>query len=121
MQLQSTESTQSIPQLSTTKEFDALLAQDLVVVFKHSNACDRSWAAHDEMTEFRRTQPHVPLYLVSVLDSRPVARHVEAVSGVQHESPQIVVFRKGKVVGSASHLAVTADRLTSIIESTQAS
>ena len=118
MQLQSTESTQTIPQLSTTRDFDALLAEDLVVIFKHSNACDRSWAAHDEITEFRRAQPDVALYLVSVLDSRPVARHVETVSGVQHESPQVVVFRKGKVVGSASHLAVTADRLTSIIQGT---
>ena len=121
MQLQSTESTQAIPQLSTTRDFDALLGQDLVVIFKHSNACDRSWAAHDEITEFRRTQPDVLLYLVSVLDSRPVARHVETVSGVQHESPQIVVFRRGKVVGSASHLAVTADRLTSIIQGSQVS
>ncbi|HSU33043.1 MAG TPA: bacillithiol system redox-active protein YtxJ [Bryobacteraceae bacterium] len=121
MQLQSTESARIIPQLSTTRDFDALLSQDLVVIFKHSNACDRSWAAHDEITEFRRTQPDVPLYMVSVLDSRPVARHIETVSGVQHESPQVVVFRSGKVVGSASHLAVTADRLTSIIDGTQAS
>ena len=116
MPLQSKESTKSIPELSTIRDFDALLSQELVVIFKHSNACDRSWGAHDEMSEFHRDQPDVPLYLVSVLDSREVSRHVANVSGVEHHSPQIVVFRKGKVVGSASHLAVTADRLTSMIE-----
>lgn len=105
-----------IPELNTTQGFNSLLAEELVVIFKHSNACDRSWAAHGEMTEFHRDQPSVPLYLVSVLDSREVARHIAAVSGVQHESPQIVVFRKGRVIGSASHLAVTANRVASIVQ-----
>jgi bacillithiol system protein YtxJ len=119
MSLQSTESRHSLPELSTIQAFDTLLGQELVVIFKHSTACDRSWGAHEEMAEFHRSQPDVPIYLVSVLDSREVSRHVAKVSGVEHQSPQIVVFRRGKVVGSASHLAVTADRLTAIIENSQ--
>lgn len=116
MPFPSTETKPEIPELNTRQEFDALLAEELVVIFKHSSACDRSWGAHQEMTEFHRDQPSVPLYLVSVLDSREVSRHIATISGVEHQSPQIIVFRKGKVIGSASHLAVTADRLTSIIQ-----
>lgn len=111
-----TETKPEIPELSTRQEFDSLLAQELVVIFKHSHQCDRSWAAHAEMTDFHRDHPSVALYLVSVLDTREVSRYIAAVSGVEHQSPQIVIFRKGKVIGSASHLAVTAGRLESILQ-----
>ena len=116
MSFLSTEIKPEIPELSSSQEFDALLAQELVVIFKHSHQCDRSWAAHAEMSDFHQDQPEVPLYLVSVLDCREVSRYVATASGVQHESPQIIVFRKGKVIGSASHLAVTTDRLIRIIQ-----
>jgi bacillithiol system protein YtxJ len=112
----STETTPKIPELRSNAEFDALLAEELVIIFKHSNACDRSWGAHDEIMEFRRDQPNVPLYLVSVLDSRPASQHIAHVSGVEHQSPQVLVFRRGKVVGFASHLGVTAERVKTIIE-----
>lgn len=111
-----TEAKQGIPELTTKQDFDALLTQELVVIYKHSNACDRSWMAHDEMVEFHRNEPTVPLYLISVLDSRDVSRHVESVSGVEHHSPQVIIFRKGKAVVSASHLAVTADFVSSAIQ-----
>ena len=112
----STETKPKIPELATSQDFDSLLAEELVVIFKHSSQCDRSWAAHAEITEFRRDQPSVPLYLVSVLDSQEVSRYIATVSGVVHQSPQVIVFRKGKMVGSASHLAVTADLVTSMIQ-----
>lgn len=114
--LSSTETTPKLPELRSNAEFDALLAEELVVIFKHSNACDRSWGAHDEMMEFHRDQSDVRFYLVSVLDSRPTSQHIAHVSGVEHQSPQVLVFRKGKVVGFASHLGVTADRVKTIIE-----
>jgi bacillithiol system protein YtxJ len=116
MSFPSTETAPKIPELHSSAEFDALLAEELVVIFKHSSACDRSWGAHDEITDFHRDHPEVRLYLVSVLDSRETSRHIAAVSGVVHQSPQVLVFRKGRVMGSASHLTVTADRILSIIE-----
>ncbi len=116
MSFLSTETKPGIPEINTRQEFDTRLADELVVIFKHSSACDRSWAAHEEMADLQRDQPSVPLYLVSVLDSREVSRYIATVSGVEHQSPQVIVFRKGKVIGSASHLAVTADLVTSIIQ-----
>lgn len=116
MSFSSTEITPKIPELRSSSEFDALLTEELVVIFKHSNACDRSWGAHDEITDFHRDRPEVRLYIVSVLDSRPTSQHIAHVSGVEHQSPQVLVFRKGKVVGFASHLGVTAERVSTIID-----
>ena len=67
--------------------------------------------AHREVMQLRTEQPDLPLYLISVRRRRDVARFVEERTGVRHESPQILVLRRGTVIGSASHDDVTASAI----------
>ena len=103
-----------IPELTTTNECEEIFAQALTVVFKHSPSCVVSLFAHREVMRFREAQPAIPVYLVSVRRRRDVARHIAERTGVQHESPQILVFRQGEVVGAASHDEITSELLTSL-------
>jgi bacillithiol system protein YtxJ len=41
-----------------------------------------------------------------------VSQQIAARSGVEHESPQIIVFQRGAVVWNASHHDITAEALT---------
>ena len=106
-----------IPELNSTLEYDSLLAQDLAIVFKHSPTCPISLFAHHQVMRFRMEQPHAPVYLVSVRRRRDVARHIAERTGVRHESPQILVLRSGTVIGAASHDEITAELLSSLVES----
>jgi bacillithiol system protein YtxJ len=101
-------STGSLPEIDSIEECNSLMQHDLVVLFKHSPTCPVSWMAHREVMQLRTEQPDLPLYLISVRRRRDVAKFVEERTGVRHESPQILVLRNGKVVGSASHDDVTA-------------
>jgi bacillithiol system protein YtxJ len=116
MMLQWSRSSREIPELATTQEFDALAGQELTVVFKHSPTCPVSLYAHQEVSRFCADQPDVPVYLVSVRRRRDVARHIAAQTGVTHESPQVLVFRRGRVIGVASHDDITADSLCSLLQ-----
>jgi bacillithiol system protein YtxJ len=49
------------------------------------------------------------VYLISVRRQRDIARHVAEFTGVQHESPQVVIMRRGDVLAAASHDAITAE------------
>jgi bacillithiol system protein YtxJ len=40
-----------------------------------------------------------------------MSQQIAARSGIEHESPQIIVFRRGVVVWSASHDDITAEAL----------
>ena len=108
-------STSNIPEVNTLEECNDLLRRDLVVLFKHSPTCPVSWMAHREMMQFRASQPDVPLFLVSVRRHREIARHIAASTGVEHASPQILVLRRGQVLGAASHDDVTAGLLQSLL------
>jgi bacillithiol system protein YtxJ len=64
---------------------------------------------------FRAAQPEIPVYLVSVRRSREVARHIAERTGIQHESPQVLVLRRGDVVATASHDAITSEFLAGLV------
>lgn len=100
-----------IPEIQSIEECAGLMARDLVILFKHSPTCPVSWMAHREVVKFLTGQPTAPLYLISVRQRRDVSQHIEQVTGVRHESPQVIVLRGGQVIGDASHDDVTAELL----------
>src|SRR5690349_21493012 len=84
-----------------------------VLIFKHSNACPISSRAHAEVRRFVEGDPN-PRYgfgMIVVQESRPLSNAVEARFGVRHETPQVIVLRRGKPVWTASHWNVTRDAL----------
>jgi bacillithiol system protein YtxJ len=96
-------------------DLKTLPEQPLAIVFKHSSTCPVSWAAERQVRQFVEQHPEVPLYTVVVQQERALSREVAEMTGIRHESPQILVFRQGQVVSDTSHEGVTVDYLTSVI------
>jgi bacillithiol system protein YtxJ len=107
----------ALPELTSTHDFDSLTNRELSIIFKHSPTCPVSLFAHREVARFCESQPDTPVYLISVRRQRDVARHVAQSTGIQHESPQVVIMRRGGVLASASHDAITAEWIASTIAS----
>ncbi|HOF88112.1 MAG TPA: bacillithiol system redox-active protein YtxJ [Armatimonadota bacterium] len=78
-----------------------------VVIFKHSTRCPISGAAEREMSRFVAAHPDVPCRQVLVIEQRPLSLEIAAVTGVAHQSPQVLVLRNGAVAWTASHYGVT--------------
>jgi bacillithiol system protein YtxJ len=75
-----------------------------VVIFKHSTTCGVSSIAYRELA---RVQGVVAL--VEVQSAREISREIEARTGIEHESPQVIILRNGKAVWHASHSRIKAD------------
>jgi bacillithiol system protein YtxJ len=108
-------STQGLPEIDSIEECASAMKEELVILFKHSPTCPVSWMAHREVLQYRSAQPDVPIYLISVRRRRDVSRHVAEQTGVQHESPQVIVLRKGEVVAAGSHDDITAEALAAFV------
>lgn len=87
-----------------------------VVVFKHSTTCPISAAAYNEMSRFEGE-----VALVEVQRARSLSREIEQRTGVPHESPQVLVLRKGKVVWEASHWKVKANAVQEAVKNAKGS
>ena len=98
-----------LPEVESVEQCTSLMKQDLLILFKHSPTCPVSWMAHREVMKVRTDYPELPLHLISVRNRREVSLFVAEQTGIEHESPQVIVFRSGKAIANASHDEVTAD------------
>jgi bacillithiol system protein YtxJ len=83
-----------------------------VVIFKHSNACGISSAAYREMEKLEN-----PVNLLEVQSARDVSRELADLTGIRHETPQVIVLKDGKAVWNASHFDVKASAVSQALQS----
>ena len=98
--------------LTSIARFDELLAESAdrkktFVVFKHSTRCLISKMALKSFSKNYK-EKH-PVYLLDIIRYRDVSNHIERISGVHHQSPQLIAIRNGKAFYHASHYSIQAD------------
>ena len=98
-------------QLSSSGEVDSAVSGEIAILYKHSTTCPISAAAHQQMETFLERNPDAPFFMVDVHESADVSGYLEEKTGINHESPQVIVFRGGRPAWHASHYGITADDL----------
>lgn len=96
------------------------LAQPLAVVYKHSPICPTSSIAYQEIRSLRRLQEDVPIFMVDVIQSRPLSRYLAEMLGVVHASPQAIILRSGVPAWHGSHFDLRADTMVRQLEALKA-
>lgn len=83
-----------------------------VLVFKHSNACPISARAYREMEKLDGQ-----VNLLEIQAAPDLSRELESMTGVRHESPQVILLRDGQAVWNASHFDVNAASVSRALQS----
>lgn len=80
------------------------------VIFKHSTRCNISSIALNRLQKINAF-PGADFYFLDLLKLRALSDKVADFFNVSHESPQILVIRKGECVYEESHLGIIAEDL----------
>ncbi len=102
-------------QILDRSRLDAVLGKERFLLFKHSTTCSISTTAFRAYEQFLAAHPDVPTGWIEVREQRPWAQDVAAVTGIEHESPQALWIRDGRVVWHASHFDITAQALAEAV------
>lgn len=88
-------------------------------VLKHSTTCPISAGAYRRVGEYleKKGDAAPPFYLVKVIESRPLSNAIARETGVQHASPQLILFQEGEARWDTSHGSITADAIESALSS----
>ena len=92
--------------ITTPSQLDDVLQAEQALLFKHSTRCSISSWVKRNVTAFAQENPGTPVYLLHVVEDRPLSQLVARQTGIRHESPQALLIKSGKVVSSASHFDV---------------
>lgn len=83
-------------------------ADATILIFKHSTRCNISRATLDRLERNWKTAevPNVKPYFLDLLSYRSISNTIADQFQVEHQSPQILMIRKGKSVYDNSHYGI---------------
>ncbi len=101
--------------LTTPDEVETFLAENpLSGVFK-AGTCHKTMQGFGVLETFLKDHD-LPVGFIRVVDWRPASNHVAARTGIQHASPQLIVFKDGEPVFDVDNWDITADALEPVFE-----
>jgi bacillithiol system protein YtxJ len=95
---------------NTLEELVARSQTEPVVLFKHSTSCGISASAYKELESLGGK-----VNLIEIQRSPLISEEVERLTGLRHESPQVIILRRGKRVWDASHRQITLSAVESAV------
>jgi bacillithiol system protein YtxJ len=88
---------------------DSLNSTDVIFIFKHSTRCSISTMAKSKFEREWGTPDFLfQLLYLDLLNYRSISNKIEELTGVEHQSPQLIVINSGKVIYQKSHNAISA-------------
>jgi bacillithiol system protein YtxJ len=86
------------------------------IVFKHSNRCSISSMALKrlERSELFKNFNGI-FWVLDVLQSRSLSKHLSSELDIRHESPQVIVFSNKRVIYDASHGGIDPEKINKLM------
>ena len=104
----------SIDTLETIMEGSATKPK---LIFKDSYRCGVSKMARRQFeNQYPFSESEVDTFLLDLITYREVSNKIEDLTGVYHQSPQLIVLFNKKVIYHASHYEIDVDEVQQIIK-----
>ena len=106
--------------LKNLADLDACLSDSNerpVFIFKHSTACPISSEAHRHVAKYAQsaTKDDPQVYIVKVIEERPVSNQIADTLELQHKSPQLILVKDRQVLWSSSHYGINEQSIRDAI------
>lgn len=102
-------------ELSSEEQLDQIIKdshQKPVALFKHSTRCGISVRAKFVLEEdWDITTDELDFYYLDLLQHRNISNKIAEITGVQHQSPQVLLIKDGEVVYEETHHAINPAEL----------
>lgn len=86
-------------------------------IFKHSTACPISSEAYRHVAKYVKsaTENNPEVYIVKVIEERPVSNQIADELALQHKSPQLILVKDRRVLWSSSHYGINEQSIRDAI------
>ena len=93
--------------LTQPAEVDAFLKANPVAAIFKVGVCHKTQETFVHVQKHLEARDDLPLGIIRVVESRPASNHVASLTGITHESPQLIFFRDGKAVFDRDNWDIT--------------
>ena len=103
--------------LATAEEVDAFIQDHPTAAIFKAGTCHKTNETFQHVQAQLEAREDVPLGVIRVVEARKASNRVEELTGIQHESPQIFLFKDGKAVFDRDNWDITAESMAEALES----
>ena len=102
--------------LTTAEQVDRFLAAHKTAAIFKAGICHKTQSAFEHVQAQFEDREDLPLGIIRVVEARAASNHVEKISGVRHESPQLLLFKDGKPVFDRDNWDITAEAVAEALQ-----
>ena len=102
--------------LTTPEEVEAFLAEQADGVVFKAGGCRRTDDALEALRPLLDPRHDIPVALVRVIDARAASRRVAELTGVRHESPQVILVRERQAVLALDNWRIEPEALAKALQ-----
>ncbi|MFC1489795.1 bacillithiol system redox-active protein YtxJ [Candidatus Latescibacterota bacterium] len=103
--------------ITEKKTLEEAFSAEKALLFKNSSACPVSRAARGQFENFAETAEYdIALFMVNVIENRPLSSEAAERSGVVHQSPQLIYLVNGEAVWNMSHFEIKRENIVKALE-----
>ena len=90
---------------------DINYGDDFIVIFKHSYRCIISRIVLKKFEFDYENFSNIKFYLIDVVKNKKLSNELASGFNINHESPQLMVIKNGKLVHNSSHSSISFKNL----------
>jgi bacillithiol system protein YtxJ len=106
--------------LNSSEQLNEIIEQSIekpVLLFKHSTRCSISAMAKSRFESQWELENEVcPTYYLDLITFRPISNEIAEKTGVEHQSPQVIVLKNKEVIYQASHNGIDAKEIQALLK-----
>jgi bacillithiol system protein YtxJ len=102
--------------LTTPAQVDQFLAVNKTAAIFKAGTCHKTPSAFEHVQAQFEDRDDLPLGIIRVVEARAASNHLEKITGVGHESPQLLLFKDGKPVFDRDNWDITAEAVAEALQ-----
>ncbi len=102
--------------LASPEDVDTFLAQNPQAVVFKAGTCHKTQETFSQVQPLLEARPDLPLGVIRVVEARLASNRVAEVTGLRHESPQLILFRDGRAVFDRDNWDITGDAVAAALD-----
>jgi bacillithiol system protein YtxJ len=102
--------------LTRPEQVDEFVDKHPVAAIFKAGSCHKTDEVFRAVQEQLGPRVDIPLAIIRVIESRPASNRVAERTGIQHESPQLILFKGGKAVFDRDNWDLEAEAIAEALE-----
>ena len=102
--------------LTTPAQVDEFLKKNPNSALFKAGTCHKTQETFRAVEEQLDPREDLPIGIVRVVEARPASNHIETLTGIRHESPQIILFKDGKPVFDRDNWDIESEAIAEALE-----